>query len=112
MAEVVEKCGHEIYVSNTRKVPYIHQSDDKDDPGNVVVVWSTSGPPGQCTTYNCLCILPSTCIGASANPKADIFALGGLRKDGSRLLPGASVIEFITVPSRTSRLLADFMCGH
>src|SRR5580700_11462864 len=34
VAEVVEKCGHEVYVSNTRKVPYIHQSDDKDDPGD------------------------------------------------------------------------------
>jgi transposase len=32
VAEVIEKCGHEVYVSNTRKVPYIHQSDDKDDP--------------------------------------------------------------------------------
>src|SRR5580693_1925684 len=32
--EVIEKCGHEVYVSNTRKVPYIHQSDDKDDPGD------------------------------------------------------------------------------
>jgi len=34
VAEVIEKCGHEVYVSNTRKVPYIHQSDDKDDPGD------------------------------------------------------------------------------
>jgi hypothetical protein len=34
VAEVVEKCGHEVYVSNTRKVPYIHQSDAKDDPGD------------------------------------------------------------------------------
>ncbi len=33
-AEVIEKCGHKVYVSNTRKVPYIHQSDDKDDPGD------------------------------------------------------------------------------
>lgn len=34
VAEVIEKCGHQVYVSNTRKVPYIHQSDDKDDPGD------------------------------------------------------------------------------
>jgi transposase len=34
VAEVAEKWGHEVYVSNTRKVPYIHQSDDKDDPGD------------------------------------------------------------------------------
>ncbi len=34
VAEVMEKCGHEVYVSNTRKVPYIHQSDAKDDPGD------------------------------------------------------------------------------
>jgi transposase len=34
VAEVIEKCGHEVYVSNTRKVPYIHQSNDKDDPGD------------------------------------------------------------------------------
>jgi transposase len=34
VAEVIEKCGHEVYVSNTRKVPYIHQSDAKDDPGD------------------------------------------------------------------------------
>lgn len=34
VAEVIEKCGHEVYVANTRKVPYIHQSDDKDDPGD------------------------------------------------------------------------------
>lgn len=34
VAEVIEKCGHEVYVSNTRKVPYIHQSDDKNDPGD------------------------------------------------------------------------------
>jgi transposase len=34
VAELIEKCGHEVYVSNTRKVPYIHQSDDKDDPGD------------------------------------------------------------------------------
>jgi transposase len=34
VADVIERCGHEVYVSNTRKVPYIHQSDDKDDPGD------------------------------------------------------------------------------
>jgi transposase len=34
VTEVIEKCGHEVYVSNTRKVPYIHQSNDKDDPGD------------------------------------------------------------------------------
>lgn len=34
VAEVIEHCGHEVYVSNTRKVPYIHQSEDKDDPGD------------------------------------------------------------------------------
>jgi transposase len=34
VAEVIEKCGHEVYVANTRKVPYIHQSDNKDDPGD------------------------------------------------------------------------------
>jgi transposase len=34
VAEAIEKCGHEVYVSNTRKVPYIHQSDAKDDRGD------------------------------------------------------------------------------
>jgi transposase len=34
VAEVIEKCGHEVYISNTRKVPYISQSDAKDDPGD------------------------------------------------------------------------------
>jgi len=34
VAELVERCGHQVYVSNTRKVPYIHESDDKDDPGD------------------------------------------------------------------------------
>jgi transposase len=34
VAEVLERCGHEVYVSNTRKVAYISQSDDKDDPGD------------------------------------------------------------------------------
>lgn len=32
VAEMLENCGHQVYVSNTRKVPYIHDSDDKDDP--------------------------------------------------------------------------------
>jgi transposase len=34
VAELVEQCGHEVLVSNTRKVPYIYQSHDKDDPGD------------------------------------------------------------------------------
>ena len=34
VAELLETCGHQVYVSNTRKVPYIHDSDDKDDPGD------------------------------------------------------------------------------
>lgn len=34
VAEVIQGCGHEVYVSNTRQVPYIHDSDDKDDPGD------------------------------------------------------------------------------
>ena len=34
VAELVERCGHEVLVSNTRKVPHIYQSDDKDDPGD------------------------------------------------------------------------------
>lgn len=34
VAELVERCGHQVYVSNTRKVPYIHESDDKDDSGD------------------------------------------------------------------------------
>jgi hypothetical protein len=29
VAELVEQCGHEVLVSNTRKVPYIHESDNK-----------------------------------------------------------------------------------
>jgi transposase len=32
VAELVQRCGHEVYVANTRKVPYICASDDKDDP--------------------------------------------------------------------------------
>src|SRR5258707_7677449 len=34
VAEVIEKYGHEVHVANTRKVAYIHDSDDKDDPGD------------------------------------------------------------------------------
>ena len=34
VADTVERCGHKVYVSNTWKVPYISQSDDKDDPGD------------------------------------------------------------------------------
>ena len=34
VAELIERCGHEVYVSNTRKVPYICDSDAKDDPGD------------------------------------------------------------------------------
>jgi transposase len=34
VAELIEECGHEVYVSNSRKVAYIHESDDKDDPGD------------------------------------------------------------------------------
>ncbi|HLH16229.1 MAG TPA: IS110 family transposase [Bryobacteraceae bacterium] len=34
VAEVIERCGHQVFVSNTRKVGYIHQSDDKNDPGD------------------------------------------------------------------------------
>jgi transposase len=34
VAELIERYGHEVYVSNTRKVAYIHDSDDKDDPGD------------------------------------------------------------------------------
>src|SRR4051794_845449 len=34
VAGVVEQCGHQVFVSNTRKVAYIHQSDDKNDPGD------------------------------------------------------------------------------
>src|SRR6478752_1584456 len=30
VAEVIERCGHQVYVSNTRQVPYIHQSDAKN----------------------------------------------------------------------------------
>jgi transposase len=34
VAEVIERCGHEVYVANARKVAYIYGSDDKDDPGD------------------------------------------------------------------------------
>jgi transposase len=34
VAELLEGCGHQVYVSNTRKVAYITQSDDKDDAGD------------------------------------------------------------------------------
>jgi len=34
VAEVIERCGHQVFVSNSRKVAYIHDSDDKDDPGD------------------------------------------------------------------------------
>ena len=34
VAELIERCGHQVYVSNTRKVAYIYESDDKDDPGD------------------------------------------------------------------------------
>jgi transposase len=34
VAEAITECGHEVYVSNTRKVPYIHDSDDKHDRGD------------------------------------------------------------------------------
>jgi transposase len=34
VADLIQRCGHEVYVSNTRKVAYIYQSDDKDDPGD------------------------------------------------------------------------------
>jgi transposase len=32
VAETIQRCGHEVYVSDTRKVAYIHDSDEKDDP--------------------------------------------------------------------------------
>jgi hypothetical protein len=34
VAEPVERCGHRVYVSNTRKVPYIRESHDQDDSGD------------------------------------------------------------------------------
>jgi hypothetical protein len=30
----IERCEHEAYVSNTRKVAYIHAGDDRDDLGD------------------------------------------------------------------------------
>jgi transposase len=34
VAEVIEQCGHQVFVANTRKVAYISDSDDKNDPGD------------------------------------------------------------------------------
>lgn len=34
VAETIERCGHRVFVSNSRKVAYISQSDDKNDPGD------------------------------------------------------------------------------
>ena len=34
VSEMVEKCGHQVYVANPHKVAYIYESDDKDDPGD------------------------------------------------------------------------------
>jgi len=34
VAEVIEGCGHQVFVANTRKVAYIHDSDAKNDPGD------------------------------------------------------------------------------
>jgi transposase len=34
VAEAIEQCGHEVFVSNTRKVAYIYESDEKNDPGD------------------------------------------------------------------------------
>src|ERR1700758_2734194 len=34
VAEVIEQCGHQVFVANSRKVAYIHQSDAKNDPGD------------------------------------------------------------------------------
>jgi transposase len=34
VAEAIEACGHQVYVANARKVGYITQADDKDDPGD------------------------------------------------------------------------------
>jgi transposase len=34
VAEVIEGCGHKVYVANSRKVAYISSSDDKNDPGD------------------------------------------------------------------------------
>jgi transposase len=32
VAEAIQRCGHEVYVADTRKVAYIHDSDEKADP--------------------------------------------------------------------------------
>ena len=34
VAEILERCGHEVYVANARKLAYIHQADDKNDRGD------------------------------------------------------------------------------
>lgn len=34
VAEIIERCGHQVFVANTRKVAYISESDDKNDPGD------------------------------------------------------------------------------
>src|SRR5919108_220589 len=34
VAEVIERCGHQVFVANARKVAYISESDDKHDPGD------------------------------------------------------------------------------
>jgi transposase len=34
VAEVIERCGHQVFVADTRKVAYISQSDAKNDPGD------------------------------------------------------------------------------
>ena len=34
MAEVIERCGHQVYVANTGKLAYLHQADDKNDRGD------------------------------------------------------------------------------
>lgn len=34
VAELIEKCGHQVFVCNSRKVAYIHESDSKNDPGD------------------------------------------------------------------------------
>ena len=34
VAEVIERCGHKVFVANSRKVSCISKSDDKNDPGD------------------------------------------------------------------------------
>jgi transposase len=34
VAEVIEGCGHQVFVANPRKLAYIYQGDDKNDPGD------------------------------------------------------------------------------